>query len=54
MDPVDLYFYFMVWMMFYYVFHLLILQFVHPLQAIPIINDTNPYYERNLKHIDQT
>lgn len=54
MQAIDLYFYFMVWIIFYYVFYLLILQFIHPVQAVPIINMTNPYYERHLEHIRQS
>jgi len=54
MEPVDLYFYFMVWMMFYYAFHLLILQFIYPVQAVPMINITNTYYERHLEHMGQS
>lgn len=53
MDWIDTYFYFMAWMMFYYAFYLLILQFAHPVQAIPLVNMTNPYYERHLEHIHE-
>lgn len=54
MELVEIYFYFMMWMIFYYAFRLLILQFVHPVQAIPMINMTNPYYDRHLEHIGQS
>jgi len=54
MGVLDLYFYFMVWFAIYFALHLLILQFIHPVQAIPMINMTNPYYERHLEHIGQS
>lgn len=54
MELVAIYFYFMVWMVFYYAFHLLILQFIHPVEAIPMINMTNPYYDRHLHHIGES
>ena len=34
--------------------NLLILQFIHPVQAVPMINTTNPYYERHLEHMGQS
>lgn len=54
MDPIDIYFYFMVWLVCYYALQLLILQSFHPVQAIPIINMTNTYYERHLEHMSQS
>ena len=54
MNLVDIYFYFMMWMVFYYSLYLLILHFAHPVQAIPMINMSNPYYERHLEHIRET
>lgn len=50
-ELVEICFYFMVY---YCPFNVLILQFVHPVQAIPMINMTNPYYERHLEHIGES
>ena len=54
MKNIDLYLFFIVWMLFYYAFHLLIVKFIHPVQAIPMINMTNPYYGRHLEHVGQS
>jgi hypothetical protein len=54
MKGVELYFDFMVTMVFFYTYLSLILQSIHPVQAIPMINMTNPYYERHLEHIGES
>jgi len=54
MKGVELYFDFMVKMVFFYTYLSLILQSNHPVQAIPMINMTNPYYERHLEHIGES
>lgn len=54
MTIIDWYFYFMVWMIFYYIINLLIQDILTPVQGVPIINMTNPYYERNLQHIRES
>ena len=46
MTIIDWYFYFMVWMIFYYIINLLIQDILTPVQMVPIINMTNPYYNR--------
>lgn len=54
MTNTDLYFYFMVWMIFYYTINLLIQGIITPVQGVPIINMTNNYYERHLQHMRES
>lgn len=54
MNNIELYIYFMLWIVFYYAFNLILHIYVTPVNAIPIINITNPYYERHLKHMGES
>ncbi len=45
---------FFVWYVFYYISCLVFELLFKPVHAIPIINMTNPYYERHLQHIRES
>ena len=43
---------FLYFIMYYTIFNLLITRFMEVVWAIPLINRTNPYYEKHLEHIN--